>query len=73
MTGTDGVTASELMTLVQAWRRDPSKPVPCPACQAQGLAIVDQSARPYREWYAASCPKCGFEKTVAISLGSMGG
>jgi len=73
MTGADGITAAQVLTLIQSWRLKPTEPVACPACGTQGLAIVDQSARPYREWYATSCPGCGFKKTVAMSMGAMGG
>jgi len=73
MTSADDVTTDELMTLVQSWRLSPTKPVTCPSCKTGSLTILDQSSRPYREWYATSCPACGFKKTVAISLGSMGG
>jgi predicted RNA-binding Zn-ribbon protein involved in translation (DUF1610 family) len=73
MANAEGVTTNELMTLVQSWRLKPAEPVICPACKTGNLKITDQSARPYREWYVTSCPNCGFEKTVAISLGAMGG
>ena len=65
-----GVSDSELMTIVRAWRADEFKPVHCPACQTPALEITDRSARPYREWYALSCPACGFEKTVSVPLGA---
>lgn len=68
------VTAAGVLALVRAWRVAPDKPVGCPACGTGTLAIVDRSARPYREWYAVSCAGCGFEKTVTVSLGPpMGG
>ncbi|MEQ1673081.1 MAG: hypothetical protein ABL893_19705 [Hyphomicrobium sp.] len=53
---------------ITAWRLDPDAPVACPVCGAKGLAIADQSARPYAEWYALSCTSCGLEYTVHIPL-----
>jgi hypothetical protein len=54
---------------ITAWRIDPEKPVACPVCSALGLHVIDQSARPYAEWYALSCTSCGLEATVHIPLG----
>ncbi|MGB4866645.1 MAG: hypothetical protein WBP38_12205 [Hyphomicrobium sp.] len=53
---------------VTAWRMSPDEPVACPLCDAYGLKIVDQSVRPYSEWYALSCPACGLEHTLHIPL-----
>ncbi|MGZ5823328.1 MAG: hypothetical protein ACXWJ2_05235, partial [Hyphomicrobium sp.] len=44
------------------------RPVACPVCEA-GLAILDQSARPYAEWYALSCAACGLKATINVPLG----
>jgi hypothetical protein len=54
---------------ISAWRLDPEQSVACPVCSALGLAIIDQSARPYAEWYALSCAACGLDATVHIPLG----
>ncbi len=68
----DGSNTSDsaLMAVVRAWQVDEVKPVHCPECQTPALEITDQSTRPYREWYALSCPACGFEKTLSIPLGA---
>ncbi len=56
------------LTLVRAWLQNSRPAVPCPACAAENLTIVDRSARPYREWYALSCSSCGLAQTVSVSL-----
>jgi hypothetical protein len=53
---------------ITTWRLDPDAPVACPVCGAAGLAIIDQSARPFAEWYALSCKACDLEATVHIPL-----
>jgi hypothetical protein len=53
---------------ITAWRLDHDAPVKCPACAALGLKIIDQSSRPYAEWYALSCSACGLDATVQIPL-----
>jgi hypothetical protein len=57
------------LTSISAWRLDSEKPVACPVCSAVGLTIIDQSSRPYAEWYALSCQQCGLDATVHIPLG----
>jgi hypothetical protein len=54
---------------IAAWRAAPAVPVACPVCEAPGLRILDQSARPYAEWYALSCAACGLDATINIPLG----
>jgi hypothetical protein len=54
---------------IAAWRAAPTESVACPACEAAGLAILDQSARPYAEWYALSCGACGLKATINVLLG----
>jgi hypothetical protein len=54
---------------IAAWRAAPAEPVACPVCEAPGLAILDQSARPYAEWYALSCAACGLKATINVPLG----
>lgn len=53
---------------IAAWRAAPSAPVACPACDAPGLGIVDQSARPYAEWYALTCAACGLNATLQLPM-----
>jgi hypothetical protein len=54
---------------IAAWRAAPTQAVACPVCEAAGLKILDQSARPYAEWYALSCAACGLKATIHIPLG----
>jgi hypothetical protein len=54
---------------IAAWRAAPGEPVACPVCEASGLEILDQSARPYAEWYALSSPACGLKATINVPLG----
>ena len=54
---------------IAAWRAAPDQPVACPVCEAAGVDIVDQSARPYAEWYALTCPACGLNATLDLPLG----
>jgi hypothetical protein len=53
---------------ITEWRLDAEKPVACPVCTVRGLRIIDQSARPYAEWYALSCSSCGLDANVHIPL-----
>jgi hypothetical protein len=53
---------------IAAWRAAPSEPVACPVCETKGLAIVDQSARPYAEWYALTCAACGLDATIQLPM-----
>jgi transcription elongation factor Elf1 len=62
---------SEAMRRVAAWRAEPERPVTCPACGAEGLAIIDRSARPHAEWYALTCAACGLAETLHIPLGAV--
>jgi len=52
--------------LIAAWKNDPTAELACPRCGQSGVALADQSARPYSEWYALSCGQCGLE--VAMHL-----
>lgn len=54
---------------IAAWRAGPQAPVACPVCEAEGLQILDQSARPYAEWYALTCAACGLNATLSVPLG----
>jgi transcription elongation factor Elf1 len=60
----------EAMRQVGAWRARPTQPVACPACGADGLGVVDRSARPHAEWYALSCAACGLDETLHIPMGA---
>jgi hypothetical protein len=53
---------------IAGWRADPTAPVACPACGRYGLEVVDQSARPWAEWYALRCRACGLEHTLHIPM-----
>jgi hypothetical protein len=53
---------------INGWRLDPDSAVVCPRCEAPGLVIIDQSARPYAEWYALSCAACGMAASLHIPL-----
>jgi hypothetical protein len=57
------------MARIAAWRAAPDAAVACPVCEAPGLEIIDQSARPYAEWYALSCAACGLKATINVPLG----
>ena len=59
----------EALARIAAWRAAPDQPVACPLCEAAGLEILDQSARPYAEWYALSCAACGLKATTNVPLG----
>ena len=61
------------LALIAAWQRMPEQPVACPVCGAAGLAIVDQSARPYTAWFALKCGACGLTDTITYPLGGAGG
>ena len=58
-----------VLARIAAWRIAPEAPVACPVCEAVGLEILDQSARPYAEWYALSCTACGLKATINVPLG----
>lgn len=53
---------------IMAWRSAPASPLKCPACDADGLVIIDRSARPYAEWYALSCAACGLDETLNVPM-----
>jgi hypothetical protein len=53
---------------IAAWRVAPTQPVLCPVCEAPGLTILDQSARPYAEWYALTRAACGLDATLQLPL-----
>ena len=53
---------------IAAWRGAPDEPVLCPVCEAARLTIIDQSARPYAEWYALTCAACGLDATIQLPM-----
>ncbi len=53
---------------IAAWRASPAEPVGCPVCDAPGVGIIDQSARPYAEWYALKCAACGLDATIQLPM-----
>lgn len=55
------------MRRIRMWESDKSKAVACPLCEAPGISIVDQSARPYSEWYYVTCTHCGLDDTIHIA------
>jgi hypothetical protein len=65
----DAVQQRAALQRIAAWRSDPKRPVACPACDKEGLVIIDRSARPYAEWYAISCAACGLDETLHVALG----
>lgn len=60
----------EAMRRIAAARSEPGSPIACPACGADGLQIIDRSARPHAQWYALTCPACGLAETLHIPMGS---
>ena len=60
----------EALRRVASWRANPDAPAACPVCGADGMTIIDRSARPHAEWYALSCRACGLDETLHIALGA---
>ncbi|MBI1649693.1 hypothetical protein [Hyphomicrobium sulfonivorans] len=56
------------MQRIAAWHAAPDSAVACPVCDAQGLTVLDRSARPYAEWYVLVCNACGLEHTLQIPM-----
>ncbi len=52
--------------VITAWKNDPAAELACPKCFHPGIKLVDQSARPYAEWFELSCDQCGL--AVALHL-----
>lgn len=59
--------------VIAAWRGEPDAVMSCPVCGAEGLSIIDQSARPYTEWYALSCAACGLDAKLSLPLAGPAG
>ncbi|HVZ03520.1 hypothetical protein [Hyphomicrobium sp.] len=58
----------DALACIAAWRTQPDEPHACPVCRSSGIAIIDRSARPYREWYVLKCESCGLDATVNIPM-----
>ncbi len=58
-----------MLGLVRRWRTSPDTVLTCPECSADGLRIIDQSARPHVEWYVLRCQQCGLDETVSLPMG----
>lgn len=59
---------SKAHKLVSVWRNDPGPQYSCPRCDAPGISVVDNSNRPYAEWYELTCPSCKLEVTMHLPL-----
>lgn len=55
--------------ILRQFALDANAEIACPVCQALGLKITDQSARPHVEWHRFQCGQCDFDETLSISLG----
>jgi len=53
---------------VAAWKSAPEVEAHCPRCDTAGLHIIDQSARPYSEWYELNCDACDLVVTMHLPL-----
>jgi transcription elongation factor Elf1 len=42
--------------------------IACPACESAGLSVVDQSARPFVEWYKLTCKACGLSENLQLVM-----
>lgn len=65
------ITTQDIMRVcirrIRIWESEKSKPANCPLCEAPGMSIVDQSSRPYSEWYHVSCSHCGLDDKIHIA------
>lgn len=66
----DAEEAREAWRVIGLFHADPSQALPCPRCQAAGVAVFDRSARPHAEWYALVCQSCGLDETLHRSMPS---
>lgn len=55
--------------VIAAWKNDQQADHACPRCDAPGIALTDQSARPYAEWFELNCTKCDLQVTMHLPLG----
>ena len=54
--------------VIAAWRNDQQARHACPRCGTPGIAVEDQSARPYSEWFELTCRECSLQVTMHIPL-----
>ena len=64
----NGSQQKEVLIRIAAWRQAPASDVACPVCSTTGLSIIDQSARPFVEWYALSCKACGLSEMLQLVM-----
>lgn len=65
----DANETADAMRSVRRWQQQrPAAEVTCPRCSTGGLVIVDQSARPFAEWYKLTCTACGLDATLHAPL-----
>ena len=62
----------EALARIRSWQAHPNRDVACPVCDQPGLSIIDQSARPYAEWYALTCARCDLDAKLHIPLSPPG-
>ena len=59
--------------VIATWKNAPEAEATCPRCDAEGLRIIDRSARPYSEWYELNCGSCGLVVTMHLPQGNTTG
>lgn len=52
--------------VIAAWKNDPSASLDCPRCEEADLGVLDQSVRPYAEWFKLNCRRCGLDVSVHL-------
>lgn len=50
----------------RAWETGQRENLTCPICGANGLVIIDKSARPHQAWYELNCAACGLSEAIAV-------
>jgi transcription elongation factor Elf1 len=58
--------AKRAVATVRVWESGVRDHLECPICGAEGLGIIDKSARPHMAWYALKCNACGLDEAIAI-------
>ena len=58
--------AARAVVAIREWESGARENLECPICAAEGLEIVDKSARPHMAWFALKCEACGLDEAVAI-------
>ena len=64
----DANSQKEVLRRIAEWKRESGGEIACPACNAEGLSVVDQSARPFVEWYKLTCRACGLSETLQLVM-----